>query len=95
MVAMGTSFADKAWGRESAVYRISGVITVIGGWFFTAFTAFTAAFIFALIIYYGGMVAIALLVIMAVIFVVRTHAIHKKRETGKETRKQDFADDKS
>ena len=94
MVAMGTSFADKAWGRESAVYRISGVITVIGGWFFTAFTAFTAAFIFALIIYYGGMVAIALLVVMAVIFVIRTHAIHKKRETEKETRKQDFADDK-
>jgi len=88
MVAMGSSFADKAWGRESAVYRISGVITVIGGWFFTAFTAFTAAFIFALIISYGGMVAIAILIILAVTFVIRTHAIHKQRETSKEERKK-------
>jgi phosphate/sulfate permease len=44
MVAMGTSLSDRAWGRESAVYRITGVLTVIGGWFFTAFTAFTVAF---------------------------------------------------
>lgn len=93
MVAMGTSFADKAWGRESAVYRISGVITVIGGWFFTAFTAFTAAFIFALIIYYGGMVAIFALVTIAVIFVIRTHAIHKKKSEEKESRKKALVDD--
>ncbi len=93
MVAMGTSFADKAWGRESAVYRISGVMTVIGGWFFTAFTAFTAAFLFAMIISYGGMIAIAVLIILAVVFVIRTHAIHKRRESDKESRKKSQAMD--
>ncbi len=93
MVAMGTSFADKAWGRESAVYRISGVITVIGGWFFTAFIAFTAAFIFALVIFYGGMVAIFVLIAVAIIFVIRTHAFHKKRSEETESRQKVLADD--
>ncbi len=51
MVAMGTSLADRAWGRESAVYRVAGVFNVIGGWFLTAFTAFTVSAIFAYIIY--------------------------------------------
>ena len=51
MVAMGTSLSDKAWDRESAVYRISGVVTVIGGWFFTALSAFTVAF--ALVFVFG------------------------------------------
>lgn len=88
MVAMGTSLSDKAWGRESAVYRISGVITVIGGWFFTALIAFTAAFIFAMIINFGGMFAIAGLVAVAVVFVIRTHAIHRKRESEKEEREK-------
>jgi hypothetical protein len=58
MVAMGTSLADRAWGTESAVYRIAGVINVIGGWFFTALSAFVAAAIFASIIYFGGFTAI-------------------------------------
>lgn len=93
MVTMGTSFADKAWGRESAVYRISGVLTVIAGWFFTAFTAFTAAFIFATIIYYGGMIAVACLIIIAILFVIRTHTIHKKREAEKEVLKKDLQED--
>lgn len=84
MVAMGTSLSDKAWGRESAVYRISGVVTVITGWFFTALIAFTAAFVFAMIINYGGIVAIGLLVAIAIFFVIRTHAIHKKKESDKE-----------
>ncbi len=88
MVVMGTTFADKAWGRESAVYRISGVVTVIGGWFFTALIAFTAAFVFAMIINFGGMVAIALMVGLAVFFIIRTHAIHKKKESEKEERKK-------
>ena len=44
MVAMGTSFSDRAWGRETAVYRVTGVLTVIGGWFLTALIAFTVAF---------------------------------------------------
>ena len=49
-VAMATSLADKAWGRESAVYRINGVLTVFGGWFLTAFLAFSTCFIFTLLI---------------------------------------------
>jgi phosphate/sulfate permease len=78
MVAMGTSLADRAWGRESAVYRISGVLSVIGGWFLTAIIAFSVAFLIASIIYWGGMIALALLILAAVIFVFRTHAIHRR-----------------
>ena len=80
MVAMGTSLADRAWGRESAVYRISGVVTVITGWFFTAMMAFTVAFIMAYIIYYGELYAIFALIIAAGFFFYRTKVIHKKRE---------------
>ena len=80
MVAMGTSLSDKAWGRESAVYRITGVLSVIGGWFFTAFSAFTVAFLLALLFYWGGIFAIAGMVIIALIIVIHSHTIHKKRE---------------
>lgn len=80
MTAMGTSLADKAWGRESAVYRISGVLFIIGGWFFTAFSAFTAAFLIASFIYWGGQVAIVVLILLAVFIVYKTHGIHKRRE---------------
>lgn len=80
MVAMGTSLSDKAWGRESAVYRITGVLSVIGGWFFTAFSAFTVAFLLALLFYWGGIYAIAGMVIIALIIVIHSHTIHKKRE---------------
>jgi len=80
MVAMGTSLSDGAWNRESAVYRITGVVTVIGGWFMTALSAFTVAFIVAMIINLGGMAAVILLVALAVFFVIRTHAVHLKRE---------------
>ena len=79
MVAMGTSLSDKAWGRESAVYRITGVFSVIGGWFFTAFSAFTVAFLVAMAIKFGGFVAIFVLIAMAIFFVYRTHIIHKRR----------------
>ena len=79
MVAMGTSLSDRAWGRESAVYRITGVFSVIGGWFFTAFSAFTVAFLIAVIIKFGGFVAIMALILLAIFFVYRTHSIHKKR----------------
>jgi phosphate/sulfate permease len=80
MVAMGTSFADRAWGRESAVYRISGVITVIGGWFFTAFIAFTGAFLIAIFIHWGGMFAMFASLGFALFMVIKTHFIHKKKE---------------
>ncbi len=83
MVAMGTSLADRAWGRESAVYRITGVITVITGWFFTALIAFTVAFVIAIILFYLKIIGVILLSTLAVIFIIRTHAIHKKREEEK------------
>lgn len=83
MVAMGTSLADRAWGRESAVYRIQGVFSVIGGWFLTAFIAFTVSFIVANIIYWGDVIALILVLIAVVYSVYRTHILHKSRETEK------------
>jgi Na+/phosphate symporter len=79
MVAMGASLADRAWGRESAVYRITGVMSVIGGWFFTAFSAFAIAFIIAIVSYYGGIVVIFLLIGLIIFLIIRTHRVHKKR----------------
>jgi len=84
MVAMGTSLADGAWGRESAVYRITGVISIIGGWFLTAITAFTVAFIFANIINAGGNIAIIALLAFAVFIIIKTKKIHKKRQENEQ-----------
>jgi hypothetical protein len=84
MVAMGTSLADGAWGRDSAVYRISGVLTVIGGWFFTAFIAFLASFLIALLIFFGKMPVIIALVALAGYILLRTHAFYRKK-SEKET----------
>ncbi|MDF1548210.1 MAG: inorganic phosphate transporter [Bacteroidales bacterium] len=80
MVAMGTSLADGAWGRESAVYRVSGVTTVIGGWFFTAFIAFTAAFIIALLVSWTNFWAVPVLLIIAIFIIVKSGKAHKERE---------------
>ena len=80
MVAMGTSLTDKAWGLESAVYRVTGVLTVIGGWFFTALMAFTVSLIFAFIINYLGVFGITLLLLLAAYLVLRNIRIHKRRE---------------
>jgi phosphate/sulfate permease len=80
MVAMGTSLADGAWGRDSAVYRVSGVVTVIGGWFFTAFCAFTFAFIVAFLIHWGGIIAILGLVALAAFILFRSFRLHRKRD---------------
>jgi phosphate/sulfate permease len=80
MVAMGTSLSDQAWGRDSAVYRVSGVLTVIGGWFFTAMMAFTVSSIFAVAIYFGSGVAVAIIVSLAVLIIARTHHVHRRRE---------------
>ena len=79
MVAMGTSLADRAWGRESAVYRVAGVVNVIGGWFFTAFSAFTLAGILTYIIYMGRGAAVAILLLFAGVLVVRNYLSHKKK----------------
>ena len=67
MVAMGSSLADRAWGRESAVYRVAGVLNVIGGWFFTAIVAFSAAGIIAYLINLGGPTAIAVLLFIVLL----------------------------
>lgn len=84
MVAMGTSLSDGAWDRESAVYRITGVFSVIGGWFFTAISAFTLAFVLASLFYLGGTIAIFAMISIAVFMAYRTHRMHmKKEETGK------------
>ncbi|MFC2098278.1 anion permease [Bacteroidota bacterium] len=80
MVAMGTSLADGAWGRDSAVFRVSGVVTVIGGWFFTAFCAFTAAFMVAYLIHWGGIFSILGLVFLAAFILFRSFRLHKKRD---------------
>ncbi len=79
MVAMGTSLADGAWGRDSAVYRISGVLTVVGGWFFTAFIAFLASFIIAILIFFGKMPVIIALIALSGYLLYRTHTLHKKK----------------
>lgn len=80
MVAMGSSLADRAWGRDSAVYRITGVLSVIGGWFLTAGAAFTICFIVTLIIYFGGTIAIIALIALVVISLIRSQAIFKKKQ---------------
>jgi len=79
MVAMGTSFADKAWGRESAVYRVTGVLTVIGGWFATAITAFTVSSLFAVVIYFGQVYGIAAIILLAAYAFWTNHHSHKHR----------------
>jgi phosphate/sulfate permease len=87
MVAMGTSLSDGAWDRESAVYRITGVFSVIGGWFFTAISAFTISFILASLFFLGGTIAIFVMISIAAFMAYRTHRIHlKKEETGKVTK---------
>ena len=80
MVAMGSSFADGAWDRESAVYRISGVLMVISGWFLTAFSAFTACLVIALIIFNFGEWAAILLMIIATVSLIRSNFFSKEKE---------------
>ena len=79
MVAMGTSLADRAWGAESAVYRVAGVLNVIGGWFFTAFSAFTAAAIIAYILHLGGFIALIILLVLAATLLLRNYQAHNKK----------------
>lgn len=80
MVAMGTSLSDGAWGRESAVFRITGVITVVSGWFVTAFIAFVVAAVVMIILYFGGMIGVAAMLLLAIYLLYRSRAIHKERE---------------
>ncbi len=87
MVAMGTSLADRAWGRESAVYRVAGVINVIGGWFLTAITAFIAAAIVAYLISWH-MVMIPVLLALVAFLIGRNTLIHRNKT--KEVKKQQY-----
>ncbi len=80
MVAMGTSLADRAWGRESAVFRITGVISVIGGWFVTAGAAFMGAAAVVTAMYYGGEGAILLIAVGAVILLIRSNLRYREKE---------------
>lgn len=79
MVAMGSSLADRAWGPESAVYRVAGVLNVIGGWFFTAISAFTAAAIIAYVIHLGGVWAFGILLILAFLLIGKNYLTHSKK----------------
>jgi phosphate/sulfate permease len=78
MVAMGSSLADRAWGRESAVYRISGVMTVIAGWFITGLGAFVIAFAIGIALMYGGTIAIIIISALAMYMIVRSNIKGKK-----------------
>ncbi len=88
MVAMGTSLADRAWGRESAVYRVAGVLNVIGGWFATAFIAFTVSAIALYLINLGGILSVGLLLIIVATLITRNYIKYaQKQKEGKEERK--------
>ncbi len=84
MVAMGTSLADKAWGRESAVFRVTGVISVIGGWFITAGAAFIGAGIIVLAMYYGGHWAMVALAALTLWLIVRSNRRFKEKQEEEE-----------
>lgn len=83
MVAMGTSLADRAWDRESAVYRVAGVLNVIGGWFFTAFIAFVTAGIFTYLIHLGGVTAVGLILLLVLFLLARNYINHRTEEKEK------------
>jgi phosphate/sulfate permease len=82
MVAMGTSLADKAWGRESAVYRVAGVLNVIGGWFFTAGGAFVAAGIVAYLINWNPSVMTPILLLITIGLLIKNYLSHKNKGNG-------------
>lgn len=73
MVAMGTSLADRAWSRESAVFRITGVLSVIGGWFITAGAAFIVCYLMTNLMFFGSFVAMGLAIILAIVLLVRSN----------------------
>ena len=79
MVAMGTSLADGAWGRESAVFRVTGVLSVIGGWLLTAGVAFVSCALVCLLIYFGGFIAMFALMALATFIVVKSNITYRKK----------------
>jgi len=89
MVAMSTSLVDGAWGRDSAVYRITGVFTVVGGWFITGLAAFSVAFFLALFMGWAQVFGVIAILVFAILAFYRTHLIHKKREENFQTKTDD------
>ena len=87
MVAMGTSLADRAWGRESAVFRITGVLSVIGGWFITAGVAFILCFLVSIALYFGSFVAMMVAISLAIFLLIRSHLSYRKNTTEGEADK--------
>lgn len=80
MVAMGSSLADRAWSRESAVFRVTGVISVIGGWFITAAVAFGACAVVCLSMFYGGALVKVLFIMLVVVLLIRSNRQYAKKE---------------
>lgn len=81
MVAMGTSLADRAWGRESAVYRVAGVVNVIGGWFLTALAALAASGVVVFLIQWNKVTMIPVLLLLTIVLLVRNFISHKNKTT--------------
>jgi hypothetical protein len=79
MVAMGTSLSDRAWTNNSAVYRVSGVVSVIGGWFFTAFSAFSICGLIVFIIHSTGLIGVIITLAIVALMIVRNHINFKKK----------------
>lgn len=80
MVAMGTSLADRAWGSDSAVFRVAGVLNVIGGWFLTAISAFTVGGVIVYLLYIGGVQVIAVIIFIILLIVGKNYIQHKKED---------------
>ena len=83
MVAMGSSLADRAWGRDSAVYRVAGVLNVIGGWFLTAIVAFIGAFLVAGILYYGSVIGLIVMIMVVGFVLIRNAIIYRNKQKAK------------
>ena len=84
IVAMGTSLADRAWSRESALYRITGMLSVIGGWFITAFVAFTICALVTFIMFYTSFVGMFIFIVVAVVLLVRSNIKYSKKEKAEQ-----------
>lgn len=90
MVAMGSSLSDGAWDRESAVFRVTGVFSVVGGWFFTAFSAFILALGVVILFYYAGLWAVGGMVILAFFLMARTHRSLQNRELQQQAQEKEL-----
>jgi phosphate/sulfate permease len=88
IVAMGTAFSDRAWGRDTAVYRVSGVLTVIGGWFITAFMAALIAATIVVIIWFTSFTGMAVLLVLTFVIIFRNTILHRRREKEFEEREK-------